>query len=130
MLLRDSDPNIAVKELAHIIGISTGSVNHILKSKLNLSKVCARWVPHCLTKACQAKIGQKFSSPDVLQYSYLTCQVSCTIGLPTDNFFDMNNANLSHDKAGRSLEVCGTWQDAIVKLLHTCRIKKSGQNKT
>ena len=29
---------------------------------------------------------QKFSTPDVLQYSYLTCQVICTIGLPTDIF--------------------------------------------
>ena len=29
--LVDSDPNIAVKELTHIIGISTGSVDHILK---------------------------------------------------------------------------------------------------
>ena len=55
--LLDSDPHITVKELVHIIGISTGSVGHILKSKLNLSKVCARWVLHCLTKACQAKIG-------------------------------------------------------------------------
>ena len=45
---------------------------------------------------------QKFSSPDdVLQYSYLTCQVSCTIGLPTDIFL-------------------GKWRDAIVQLLHTC----------
>ena len=52
--LVDSDPHITVKELAHIIGISTGSVDHILKSKLNLSKVCARWVPHCLTKAQMA----------------------------------------------------------------------------
>ena len=41
-------------------------------------------------------------SPDVLQYSYLTCQVSCTIGLPTDIFFNMNNANMSHEKAGRA----------------------------
>ena len=49
--LVDSDPYITVYELPHIIGISTGSVDHILKSKLNLSKVCARWVPHCLTKA-------------------------------------------------------------------------------
>ena len=47
---------------------------------------------------------QKFSSPDVLQYSYLTCQVSCTIGLPTDN---INNANLSHDQSGRSVSVKG-----------------------
>ena len=46
--LVDSDLHITVKELAHIIGISTGSVDHILKSKLNLSKVCARWVPRCL----------------------------------------------------------------------------------
>ena len=49
--LVDSDPHIAVKELAHVIGISTGSVGHILKSKLNLSEVCARWFSHCLTKA-------------------------------------------------------------------------------
>ena len=33
-------------------------------------------------------------------------------------------------KAGRSVEVCRTWRDAIVKLLQIYRIKKSGQNKT
>ena len=52
--LINSDPHITVKELVHIIGISTGSVDHILKLKLNLSKVCARWVPYCLTKAQMA----------------------------------------------------------------------------
>ena len=52
--LVDSDPNIAVKESAHIIGISTGSVGRILNSKLHLSEVCARWVPRCLTKAQMA----------------------------------------------------------------------------
>ncbi|KAI6661449.1 Transposase [Oopsacas minuta] len=47
----DLDPHITIRELSNSVGISMGSVDHILRSQLKLTKVCAKWVPHLLTKA-------------------------------------------------------------------------------
>ena len=47
----DLDPHVKIKELANTLNIATGTVDGILKSQLNLSKVCARWVPHSLIAA-------------------------------------------------------------------------------
>ncbi|KAI6648254.1 Transposase [Oopsacas minuta] len=44
--LIDLDPHITIRELSNSIGISMGSVDHILRSQLKLTKVCARLVPH------------------------------------------------------------------------------------
>ena len=44
------DARLSVKDIASCTGISEGSVQTILKKRLNLRKVCARWVPHLLTK--------------------------------------------------------------------------------
>ena len=49
--LIDLDPHVTIKELANTLKIAMGTVDGILKSQLNLSKVCARWVPHSLTAA-------------------------------------------------------------------------------
>ena len=49
--LIDLDPHVTIKELANTLNIATGTVDGILKSQLNLSKVCTRWVPHSLTTA-------------------------------------------------------------------------------
>ena len=40
----------SVKDIASCTGISEGSVQTILKKRLDLRKVCARWVPHLLTE--------------------------------------------------------------------------------
>ena len=40
---------LPVKDIASCTGISEGSVQTILKKRLDLRKVCARWVPHLLT---------------------------------------------------------------------------------
>ncbi|PSN45363.1 hypothetical protein C0J52_06520 [Blattella germanica] len=37
-------------ELAREVGVAPGTILHILKKKLNLRKICARWVPHSLTE--------------------------------------------------------------------------------
>ena len=42
----EQDARLSVKD----IGISEGSVQTILKKRLDLRKVCARWVPHLLTE--------------------------------------------------------------------------------
>ena len=44
-----SDRRKSVDDVANIVGISHGTVHNILSSELNMSKVCARWVPRLLT---------------------------------------------------------------------------------
>ena len=46
----EQDARISVKDIASCTGISEGSVQIILKKRLDLRKVCARWVPHLLTE--------------------------------------------------------------------------------
>ena len=41
----EQDARLSVKDKASCIGISEGSVQTILKKRLDLRKVCARWVP-------------------------------------------------------------------------------------
>ena len=44
------DAQLSVKDIAKCTGISEGSVQTILKKRLDLRKVFARWVPHLLTE--------------------------------------------------------------------------------
>ena len=44
------DARLSVKDITSCIGISEGSVQTILKKRLDMRKVCARWVPHLLTE--------------------------------------------------------------------------------
>ena len=44
------DAWLSVKDIAGCTGISEDSVQTILKKRLDLRKVCARWVPHLLTE--------------------------------------------------------------------------------
>ena len=44
----EQDARLSVKDIASCTGISEGSVQTILKKRLDLRKVCARWVPHLL----------------------------------------------------------------------------------
>ena len=46
----EQDARLSVKGIASCTGISEGSVQTILKKRLDLRKVCARWVPHLLTE--------------------------------------------------------------------------------
>ena len=46
----EQDARLSVKDIASCTGISEGSVQTILKKRLDLRKVCDRWVPHLLTK--------------------------------------------------------------------------------
>ena len=41
---------LSVKDIASCTGISEGSVQTILKKRLGLRKVCARWVHHLLNE--------------------------------------------------------------------------------
>ena len=44
-----NDPHITIRRLEDVIGISRERIDHILHSKLQLTKVCAKWVPHELS---------------------------------------------------------------------------------
>ena len=46
----EQDARFSVKDIASCTGISEGSVQTILKKRLDLRKVCARWIPHLLTE--------------------------------------------------------------------------------
>ena len=46
----EQDARLSVKDIASCTGISKGSVQTILKKRLDLRRVCARWVPHLLTE--------------------------------------------------------------------------------
>ena len=46
----EQDARLSVKDIASCTGISEGSVQTILKKRLDLRKVCARWVPHLLNE--------------------------------------------------------------------------------
>ena len=46
----EQDVGLSVKDIASCTGISEGSVQTILKKRLDLRKVCVRWVPHLLTE--------------------------------------------------------------------------------
>ena len=46
----EQDARLSVKDITSCTGISEGSVQTILKKRLDLRKVCARWIPHLLTE--------------------------------------------------------------------------------
>ena len=46
----EQDARLSVKDIVSCTGISESSVQTILKKRLDLRKVCARWVPHLLTE--------------------------------------------------------------------------------
>lgn len=69
--LVEEDGRYTVKYMANSVGISEGSVHEILSKKLGLKKVCARWVPHLLTKdqkkmrvMCSRKLLKDFKKFD------------------------------------------------------------------
>ena len=53
--LFEEDPHISLVEIANAVGVSKGTAHTIVRENLQLRKVCARWVPHALTRAQKAK---------------------------------------------------------------------------
>ena len=46
----EQDARLSIKDIASCTGISEGSIQTIVKKRVDRRKVCARWVPHLLTK--------------------------------------------------------------------------------
>ena len=75
----EQDARLSVKDIASCTGISEGSVQTILKKRLDLRKVCALWVPHLLTeehKTQRLKCARQFlkHTKAVIVGLFLTCQ--------------------------------------------------------
>ena len=49
--LVEADRRISISCITHELNISTGTVSRILNDFLGLSRISARWVPHCPTDA-------------------------------------------------------------------------------
>ena len=64
------DARLSVKDIASCTGISEGSVQTILQKRLDLRKVCARWVPHLLTEEQKT---QRFKCARELLKTYKGC---------------------------------------------------------
>ena len=68
------------KDIASCTGISGGSVQTILKKRLDLRKVCARWVPHLLTE--EQKTQCLKCAPELLK-TYKGCNIRVISNLLT-----------------------------------------------
>ena len=66
----EQDARLSVKDIASCTGISEDSVQTILKKRLDLRKVCTRWVPHLLT---QEQKTQRLKCARVLLKTYKGC---------------------------------------------------------
>ena len=76
----EQDARLAVKDIARCTGISEGSVQTILKKRLDLRKVCARWVPHLLT---EEQKSQRLKCPRELLKTYKGCNSRVIFNLLT-----------------------------------------------
>ena len=76
----EQDTRLSVKDIASCTGISEGSVQTILKKRLDLRKVCARWVPHLLTEEQKT---QRFKCARELLKTYKGCNSRVTSNLLT-----------------------------------------------
>ena len=76
------DARLSVKDIASCTGISEGIVQTIVKKRLGLRKVCARWVPHLLTK--EQKIQRLKCARELLK-SYKGCNSRVISNLLTDD---------------------------------------------
>ena len=75
----EQDARLSVKDIASCIGISEGSVQTILKKRLDPRKVCARWVPHLLTE--EQKTQRLKCARELLKtYKGCNCQVNLLTG--------------------------------------------------
>ena len=66
----EQDARLSVRDIASCTGISEGNVQTILKKRLDLRKVCARWVPHLLTEEQKT---QRLKCARELLETYLGC---------------------------------------------------------
>ena len=76
----EQDAQLSVKDIASCTGISESSVQTILKKRLDLRKVCARWVPHLLTEEQKT---QRLKCARELLKTYNGCNIRVISNLQT-----------------------------------------------
>ena len=77
----EQDARLSVKDIASCTGISEKiSVQRILKKRLDLRKVCTRWVPHLLTEEQKT---QRLKCARKLLKTYKGCNCQAISNLPT-----------------------------------------------
>ena len=76
------DARLSVKDIASCTGISEGSVQTILKKRLDLKKVCAGWAPHLLTEEQKT---QRLKCARELLKTYKGCNSRAISNLLTDD---------------------------------------------
>ena len=78
----EQDARLSVRDIASCTGISESSVQTILKKRLDLRKVCARWVPHLLTEEQKT---QRLKCARELLKTYKCCNSRVISNLLTGN---------------------------------------------
>ena len=76
----EQDARLSVKDIACCTGISEGSVQTILKKRLDLRKVCAGWVLHLLTEEQKT---QRLKCAQELLKTYKGCNIRVISNLLT-----------------------------------------------
>ena len=66
----EQDARLSVKDIPSCTDISEGSVQTILKKRLDMRKVCAKWVPHLFTEKQKT---QRFKCAQELLKTYIGC---------------------------------------------------------
>ena len=85
----EQDARLSVKDIASCTGISEGSVQTFLKKRLDLRKVCTRWVPHLLTE--EQKIQRLKCARELLK-TYKGCNsrvISNLLTVPDETWMHM-----------------------------------------
>ena len=107
----EQDARLSVKDIASCTGTSEGSVQTILKKRLDLRKVCARWVPHLLTEEQKT---QRLKCAQELLKTYKGCNsrvISNFLQMPTDLDLHCLQSQVYPDSEGHGLNKQRTWSD-------------------
>ena len=84
----EQDARLSVKDIASCTGISEGSVQTILKKRLDLRKVCARWVLHLLIEEQKT---QRLKCARELLKTYKGCISRVIASRFSNNRFSLEN---------------------------------------
>ena len=95
------DARLSVKDIASCTGISEGGVQTILKKRLDLRKVCARWVPHLFTEEQKT---QRLKCAWELLKTYKGCKSRVISNLLTGDEMGIETIHRQDNSSTRFLE--------------------------
>ena len=78
----EQDAQLSAKDIGSCTGISESSMQTVLKKRLDLRKVCTRWVPHLLTEEQKT---QRLKCTRELLKTYKGCNSRVISNLLTGN---------------------------------------------